>query len=113
MSKYYKKKVKEINNITVKVKTQADLDMELQDRLDMQDKIVAKLQRMLTNWWSHQTKKQFILIVDYGNLDKGKSTMNYKIELTQLCLDKETIDRFTDGVKEKVQDFLNNLAQYL
>lgn len=113
MSKYYKKKVKPINDVTIKVSTKADLDIDLQERLDEQEKIAAKLQRRLTGWWSSQTDKRFILICDYGNLDKGKNTLSYKIELTQLNLSKEEIDKFKEGAEQVTIDFLNNLARYL
>jgi hypothetical protein len=113
MSKYYKKKVKPINDITIKVSTKADLDIDLQERLEEQERITAKLQRRLNGWWSSQTEKRFILIADYGNLDKGKNTLSYKIELTQLNLYKEEIDKFKEGAEQVTKDFLNNLARYL
>ena len=109
MSKY-KKKVKQINNITFKVKVKAELTMALRDRLDYQDKIISKLQKELISWWSKQTDKRFILIVDYGNLVKGTDNFSYKIDLTQLNLDKETIDRFKKGAEEKVFSYLKEFG---
>ena len=105
MSKYYQKKVREINDITVKVSTNANLDMDLQDRLYLQEKVAAKLQKRLKSWWSKQTNKRFILVVDYGNLDKGKNTLSYKIQLTQLNLQPEEIEAFKKGAVEVAKDF--------
>lgn len=42
MSKYYTKKVKPINNITVKVSVTADTQTDIMDRLEEQERIVKK-----------------------------------------------------------------------
>lgn len=100
---------KPVNNVTVKVSTIADMDMLIPDRLEEQQKIASKLQKHLTSWWKKQTDKSFILIVDYGNLDKYKNTFSYKIELTQLDLKEETIALFKEGVTKEVEEYLKNL----
>lgn len=109
----YKKKVKPINNITVKVSVTADTGTDIMERLEEQEKIVQKMQRHLISWWKSQTDKRFILVCDYGNLDKYKNTFSYKIDLTQLNLSQEEIDRFTEGVKTKVKVFLDNYERDL
>lgn len=110
INKYYTKKVKPINDITVKVPVSADTNIFILDRLGEQNRIISKLQRRLNGWWSKETdnKKRFILVTDYGNLDKGKNTFSYKIDLSQLNLSQEEIDRFTEGVKTKVREFLDD-----
>lgn len=112
MSKYIKK-VKPINNITVKISVTADMGTDRGDRLEEQDKIVQKMQRHLISWWKSQTDKSFILVCDYGNLVRNKNTFSYKINLTQLNLKQEEIDRFTQGVKTKVKIFLDDYERDL
>ena len=109
----YQKKVKPINNIMAKVPVSADTKVDIMDRLGEQDKIVGKLQKHLISWWKTQTDKRFIIVVDYGNLGKYKNIFNYKIELTQLNLNQEEIDRFTQGVKTKVKIFLDDYERDL
>lgn len=106
MSKYIKK-VKPINNITVKVSVTADTQTDIMDRLEEQERIVKKMQRHLISWWKSQTDKRFILVCDYGNLDKYKNTFSYKVDLTQLNLDENTITAFKEGVTKQVEDFLS------
>lgn len=104
------KKQKPINNITVKVTAKAS-DGITRDRLEEEEKIVARLQRRLEGWWSKQTSKPsrpFILIVEYGNLNKGTKTLNYKVELNQLNLQPDEIEKFKAGAAEVVRDFLSN-----
>ena len=113
INKYYQKKVKPIDNITVKVPVSADTSIFILDRLGEQNRIISKLQRRLNGWWSKETDKRFILVTDYGNLNKGKNTFSYKIELTQLNLDEETIAKFTEGVKTKVREFLDEYERDL
>ena len=100
---------KPVNNVTVKVKAKGSTDMIVADRLEEQQKIASRLQKYLTGWWKKQTDKSFILIVDYGNLDKYKNTFSYKIELTQLDLKEETIALFKEGVTKEVEEYLKNL----
>lgn len=107
----YQKKVKPINNITVKVSVTADTETDIMERLEEQERIVGKLQRHLISWWKSQTDKRFILVCDYGNLDKYKNTFSYKVDLTQLNLSQEDIDRFTEGVKTKVREFLDSYGK--
>ena len=101
------KKQKPINNITVKVSAKAS-DGITRDRLEEEEKIVARLQRRLEGWWSKQSSKSFILIVKYGNLNKGTKTLNYKVELNQLNLQPDEIEKFKSGAAEVVRDFLSN-----
>ena len=98
---------KPVNDVTVKVSVQADLDMDQYERLEQQEKIGGKLQRRLIGWWKSKTTKPFILVVDCGNLDKGTSHFSYKINLTQLDLKEEEIKAFQDGVVKEANDFLN------
>lgn len=106
MSKYIKK-VKPINDITVKVSVTADTQTDIMDRLEEQEKIVQKMQRHLISWWKSQTDKRFILVCDYGNLDKYKNTFSYKVDLTQLNLDENTITAFKEGVSKEIESFLS------
>lgn len=103
-----KKKVEPINNILVKVPVSADTKVAIMDRLGEQEKIVGRLQKHLISWWKKQTDKRFIIVVDYGNLGQYKNIFNYKIDLTQLNLDEDTIAKFTEGVEVKVKEFLDN-----
>ncbi|MBO7734375.1 MAG: hypothetical protein J6S67_17555 [Methanobrevibacter sp.] len=105
------KKNKPVNNITVKVCAEANMDMSLEDRLEEQNKIAAKLQRRLSGWWAHETDKRFILVTDYSNIKLSTRTICYKIDLTQLNLDEETIAKFTEGVKTKVKEFLDSYGK--
>lgn len=108
-----KKKVEPIDNILVKVPVSADTNIFILDRLGEQNRIISKLQRRLNGWWSKETDKRFILVTDYGNLDKGKNTFSYKIDLTQLNLSQEEIDRFTEGAKTVVKKFLDDYERDL
>lgn len=103
------KKTKPINNITVKVTVEADLETNLIDRLEQQEAIASKLQKRLKDWWKKQTDKKFIIVVEYGNLDKLKSTLSYKIELTQLNLHEEEISMFKVGVGTITREIIDNL----
>ena len=109
------KKSEPVNNITVKVCSEIDADMNIVDRLEEQERIAAKLQRRLISWWKSQTDKpnRFILVCDYSNANLSKNTICYKIELTQLNLDEETIAKFTEGVKTKVREFLDEYERDL
>ena len=102
------KKSEPVNNVTVKVKAKGSTDMIIVDRLEEQQKIASRLQKYLTGWWKKQTDESFILIVDYGNLDKSKNIFSYKIELTQLDLKEETIALFKEGVTKEVEEYLQN-----
>ena len=97
----------------MKISVTADMEIDREDRLEEQERIVAKLQRHLISWWKSQTDKRFILVCDYGNLVKHKNTFSYKINLTQLNLNQEEIDRFTRGVKTKVKVFLDDYERDL
>lgn len=99
---------KPINDITVKVCSEIDVDMNIMDRLEEQERIAAKLQRRLIGWWKSQTPNRFILVCDYSNANLSSNTICYKVDLTQLNLSQEEIDRFTEGVKTKVREFLDN-----
>ena len=100
------KKQKPINDITVKVTAKAS-DGITRDRLEEEEKIVARLQRRLEGWWAKQTSKPFILIVEYGNLNKGTKTLNYKVELNQLNLQPDEIEKFKAGAAEVIVDYLH------
>ena len=102
------KKQKPINNITVKVTAKAS-DGITRDRLEEEEKIVARLQRRLEGWWAKQTSKPFILLVEYGNLNKGKKTLNYKVELNQLNLQPDEIEKFKSGASEIVNSFISSI----
>ena len=112
MSKYYTKKVKPINNITVKVSVTADTETDIMERLEEQEKIVQKMQRHLIGWWKTHTDKRFILVCDYGNMNMSNNTFKYKIDLTQLNLDEATISQFKEGVTKEVKDFLSVWHDY-
>ena len=103
------KKSEPVNNITVKVCSEIDADMNIVDRLEEQERIAAKLQRRLIGWWKSQTPNRFILVCDYSNANLSKNTICYKVELTQLNLNQEEIDRFTEGVTKEVEEYLKNL----
>lgn len=102
------KKQKPINDITVKVTAKAS-DGITRDRLEEEEKIVARLQRRLEGWWAKQTSKPFILLVEYGNLNKGKKTLNYKVELNQLNLQPDEIEKFKSGASEIVNSFISSI----
>lgn len=102
---------KPINDITVKVCSEIDVDMNVMDRLEEQERIAAKLQRRLIGWWSHETNKRFIIVCDYSNANLSNNTICYKVDLTQLNLSQEEIDRFTEGVKTKVREFLDSYGK--
>ena len=97
---------KPVNNVTVKVKTKGNMDILLIDRLEEQQKIASRLQKYLTCWWKKQTDRKFILIVDYGNIDKSNNILSYKIELTQLDLKEEEIRVFQEGVVKETEEYL-------
>lgn len=103
------KKSEPVNNITVKVCSEIDADMNIVDRLEEQERIAAKLQRRLIGWWKSQTTNRFILVCDYSNANLSKNTICYKIELTQLDLKEETIALFKEGVTKEVEEYLKNL----
>ena len=103
------KKSEPVNNITVKVCSEIDADMNIVDRLEEQERIAAKLQRRLISWWKSQTPNRFILVCDYTNANLSKNTICYKIELTQLDLKEETIALFKEGVTKEVEEYLKNL----
>ena len=107
------KKNKPINDITVKVCSEIDVDMNIMDRLEEQERIAAKLQRRLIGWWKSQTDKRFIIVCDYSNANLSSNTICYKVDLTQLNLSQEEIDRFTEGVKTKVREFLDDYERDL
>lgn len=102
----YRNRTKIINNITVKVSAKADMDVELHDRLEEQERFAKGLQKHLNKWWKTQTDKKFILIVDYGNLAKCTTNFSYKVELTQLKMDDETIERFKTGVEKIIKEWV-------
>lgn len=104
---------KPINDITVKVCSEIDVDMNIMDRLEEQERIVAKLQRHLISWWKSLTPNRFILVCDYSNANLSNNTICYRVDLTQLNLSQEEIDRFTEGVKTKVKEFLDNYERDL
>ena len=99
---------KPINDITVKVCSEIDVDMNIMDRLEEQERIVKKMQRHLISWWKSQTPNRFILVCDYSNANLSTNTICYKIELTQLNLDEATISQFKEGVTKQVKDFLSH-----
>ena len=101
------KKTKPINNITVKVKANADLSIPIPDRIAEQEKVAWKLQRRLASYWKSKTTKPFILVVDSGNVVSGTTSFSYRINLTQLDLKEEEIKAFQDGVVKEANDFLN------
>lgn len=103
--------VEPTNNVTVKVSVYANLEASLADRLEEQDNIAAKLQKRLKDWWKKQTTKSFILVVDYGNLDKLKNTYSYKIELTQLNLQENEISQFKVGAATITREILDTLKK--
>lgn len=103
----YQKKVKPINNITVKVSVTADTETDIMERLEEQERIVGKLQRHLISWWKSQTDKRFILVCDYGNMNMVTHIISWKIDLSQLNLDENTITAFKEGVTKQVEDFLS------
>lgn len=102
------KKSEPVNNITVKVCSEIDADMNIVDRLEEQERIAAKLQRRLIGWWKSQTPNRFILVCDYSNANLSKNTICYKVELTQLNLDESTISTFKEGVKKQVEEYLSH-----
>ena len=104
---------KPINDITVKVCSEIDVDMNIMDRLEEQERIAAKLQRRLIGWWKSQTPNRFILVCDYSNANLSSNTICYKVDLTQLNLSQEEIDRFTEGVETKVREFLDDYERDL
>ena len=71
------------------------------ERLEMQRKIEADLQRKLYIWWIRETKKKFIIVVEYGS--KVKDKISVKVELTQLNLQEEEIDKFIEGANKIVK----------
>ena len=105
------KKAEPVNDITIKVSVYANLEEALADRLEEQDNIAAKLQKRLKDWWKQQTTKSFILVVDYGNLDKLKNTLSYKIELTQLNLQEDEISQFKVGAATITREILDTLKK--
>ena len=109
MSKYYKKKVKIIDNIDVNIEVpiepiipKADDWKEYDDRMEEYKKITATLQKKLRSWWSGETTSRFILVCTQNNKKKLDDKYSVKVELTQLNLDKDTIDRFKEGAKRIV-----------
>ena len=104
---------KPVNDITVKVCSEIDVDMNIMDRLEEQERIAAKLQRRLIGWWKSQTPNRFILVCDYSNANLSSNTICYKVDLTQLNLSQEEIDRFTEGVETKVREFLDDYERDL
>lgn len=71
------------------------------DRLETAHRVIAQLQKKLRLWWKSKTDKDFILVVDLGS--KVKDRWAVKVNLTQLNMDKNTVDAFTKGAKEIIK----------
>lgn len=67
-------------------------------RTEAAEKEAARLQKKLRYWWSKQTTKPFILVVTAGNKVMDKMEMTFLIDLTQLGLDEETVEKFKEGI---------------
>lgn len=65
------------------------------DKVAAIEGIADLAQKAIRKAWAKTTDKPHIIIVEPGNKIKGKEGyMRYKVELDQLNLDKETMDRF-------------------
>ena len=75
------------------------------------DRIADRLQKRMKKEWARISSKPFIIIVQPGNKVKGEEKMNFKIELDQLNLDKETMDMFK-AVCEKIHKDSNGFLDF-
>lgn len=65
------------------------------DKVAAVEGIAALAQKAIRRAWAKTTTKPHIIIVEPGNKITGKEGyMRYKVELDQLNLDMETMDRF-------------------
>lgn len=104
-----KRETAENDNLTVKMNFKIDIDedyKERDERLEAAEKAVYKLQKQLSRWWSTQTDRKFILIVESGNKIKGKDLWQIKINLTQLNMTKEVTSHFKTAVVKKVNEIM-------
>ena len=109
---YYKKKKKPpIDNISVSVDLPVQIVLRSEDwreylaDLEVHKEIIAKLQKTLRTWWRKQTTEPFILVVVQNGKAKIQKKFRVRVELTQLNLKPETIEKFTEGVKEIINSF--------
>ena len=98
-------KSKPINECAFIVEAKA-LDIDIAERLEEQDKIASRLQRKITGWWEKNTDKQSIIIVTPKNICMKTKTIRYIVELYQLNLQAEDIEKFKDGAEKIVKDQL-------
>lgn len=94
---------KVINDYTVTLPVPIPIAEHRKGNNQWEDKVAAiegiadLAQKAIRKAWARISSKPHIIIVEPGNKIKGKEGyMRYKVELDQLNLDRETMDRFKD-----------------
>lgn len=115
----YKKKVKQIDNISMKIHLNKDFAsrtdgvkvyMEALEEIDM---IAAESQKVLRQWWKTQTSKPFILVVEKGNKKKSTDKYSLIVDLTQLNMDEQTIETFKRGAEAELIKYFDRKSEEL
>lgn len=115
----YKKKVKQIDNISIKVylnkdfATRTDSAKAYMEALEEIDIIAAESQKVLRQWWKTQTggKPPFILVVEKGNKKKSTDKYSLIVDLTQLNMDEQTIETFKTGAEAELIKYFEKLKE--